>query len=100
MPGGDTAQGRGLAALTLWGVGGEEAGLAGVFAVTGSVMSVVMDSAVSVVTGPAVNVVDGEGVAFPAEHTEQGMAPKVTQVAPLGLLHPRPPPPGIKNLSL
>lgn len=97
MPGGDTAQGRGLAALTLWGVGGEEAGLAGVFAVTGSVMSAVMDSAVSVVTGPAVNVVDGEGVAFPAEHTEQSMA---TQVAPLGLLLPRPPPPGIKYLSV
>lgn len=79
--------------LTLWGAGGEEAGMAGVSAVTGSVKSVVMDSAVSVVTGPVVNVVDGEGVAFPAEHTEQSVAPRVTQAAPLGLLHPCPLPP-------
>lgn len=52
-------------------------------------MSVVMDSAVSVVTGQPVNVVDGEGCCFPAEHTEQGMAPKVTQVWPS---HPAPTP--------
>lgn len=89
MPGGDTAQGRGLAALTLWGVGGEEAGLAGVSAVTGSVMSVVMDSAMSVVTGPAMNVVDGEGVAFPAEHrAEHG-----SQGDPGGSPWPSTPPP-------
>ena len=83
MPGEDAAQGSGLAAADALGGWSEEAGLAGVSAVTGSVLSVV--------TGPAVNVVDGDGVSFLAEHKEQSVAPRVTRAAPLGLLHPCPP---------
>lgn len=92
MPGEDAAQGRGLAAADALGGWSEEAGLASVSAVTGSILSVV--------TGPVVNVVDREGVAFLAEHKGQSVAPRVTRAVPLGLLHPRPSPPGIKNHSV